>query len=294
MMEAPPRRAKRRRTAVPSGSPRPVVSVIVPAHNAAEWLPDCLASIASQTFPHGALEVCLCDDASTDSTRAVVDTWAAKLRGSGILRSHDDNGAGENDAEQTDARGGAATVGSSERSPAPPTPPPQTAETGITSAANAAPSTAANSTAIQPASSPTPPQARGAGFAKNTAVASSSGEWLCFLDADDTMHADRIERQYALAKEHESIRRKAILAAPTTDATAASGTALTTATPPTTGHVLVGAGFVRKPAGSTEHYTRWCNSLTPAQLWLQQFREVTVIQPTWFLSRAAFDRVGGY
>ena len=86
----------------------------------------------------------------------------------------------------------------------------------------------------------------------------------------------------------------AILAAPTTDATAASGTALTTATPPTTGHVLVGAGFVRKPAGSTEHYTRWCNSLTPAQLWLQQFREVTVIQPTWFLSRAAFDRVGGY
>ena len=138
------------------------------------------------------------------------------------------------------------------------------------------PSTAANSTAIQPASSPTPPQARGAGFAKNTAVASSSGEWLCFLDADDTMHADRIERQYALAKEHESIRRKAILAAPTTDATAASGTALTTATPPTTGHVLVGAGFVRKPAGSTEHYTRWCNSLTPAQLWLQQFREVTL------------------
>ena len=70
MMEAPPRRAKRRRTAVPSGSPRPVVSVIVPAHNAAEWLPDCLASIASQTFPHGALEVCLCDDASTDRGHA--------------------------------------------------------------------------------------------------------------------------------------------------------------------------------------------------------------------------------
>ena len=45
---------------------------------------------------------------------------------------------------------------------------------------------------------------------------------------------------------------------------------------------------------STAHYTAWCNSLTRAQLRLQQYREVTVIHPTWFLSRAAFDAVGGY
>ena len=155
-----------------------------------------------------------------------------------------------------------------------------------------------------------PPQARGAGFAKNTAVASSSGAWLCFLDADDTMHADRIERQYAMAMAHDRARRAALSDAATGQTappgrTTATNTATTTTTttdlttpatrtPPATGHVLIGSGFVRDPPGSTAHYTEWCNALTPAQLWLQQFREVTVIQPTWFLSREAFDRVGGY
>ena len=58
--------------------------------------------------------------------------------------------------------------------------------------------------------------------------------------------------------------------------------------------LLIGSGFVRLPAGSTDHYTTWCNTLTKTQLILQQYREVTVIQPTWFLARQAFDAVGGY
>ena len=35
----------------------------------------------------------------------------------------------------------------------------------------------------------------GCGYAKNQAVKSSSGEYLCFLDADDEMMPERIEMQ---------------------------------------------------------------------------------------------------
>jgi hypothetical protein len=39
---------------------------------------------------------------------------------------------------------------------------------------------------------------------------------------------------------------------------------------------------------------QWANSLTPTQLLTHRFRECTLIQPTWFMSRATFDLVGGY
>ena len=58
--------------------------------------------------------------------------------------------------------------------------------------------------------------------------------------------------------------------------------------------LLIGSGFVRFPNDSTHFYTKWCNELKKDELTLQQYREVTVIQPTWFLARAAFDAVGGY
>lgn len=32
---------------------------------------------------------------------------------------------------------------------------------------------------------------------------------------------------------------------------------------------LIGACFTRHPPGSTERYTRWCNTLTPSQLYTQ-------------------------
>jgi len=31
-----------------------------------------------------------------------------------------------------------------------------------------------------------------------------------------------------------------------------------------------------------------------AHLWLEHFREITVLMPTWFFARALFDRVGGF
>lgn len=59
-------------------------------------------------------------------------------------------------------------------------------------------------------------------------------------------------------------------------------------------NTLLGGGFSRIPEGSTRHYTAWCNSLTQKQLYAQQYRELTVVQPTWMLHRAQFEAVGGY
>ena len=45
---------------------------------------------------------------------------------------------------------------------------------------------------------------------------------------------------------------------------------------------------------ATKRYREWHNSLNEEQIYLQQYREVTIAQPTWFLSRSIFDLVGGY
>ena len=52
----------------------PLVSVVLPAHNAAAYLDSCLSSLASQTFSD--FEVVLIDDGSTDGTRQIAQAWA--------------------------------------------------------------------------------------------------------------------------------------------------------------------------------------------------------------------------
>lgn len=103
---------------------------------------------------------------------------------------------------------------------------------------------------------------RGCGFAKNRSIEQSTGEYLCFLDADDIMKPERVELQLQAALKHPDS--------------------------------IIGAKFTRTPKGSTERYMRWCNSLTQEELMSHRFREVTIIQPTWFMSRKTFDKVGGY
>lgn len=53
----------------------PKVSVIVPAYNAADYLAECLQSIADQTM--GDFEAIVVDDASTDSTPEIIRRFAA-------------------------------------------------------------------------------------------------------------------------------------------------------------------------------------------------------------------------
>ncbi|HPU16159.1 MAG TPA: glycosyltransferase family A protein, partial [Polymorphobacter sp.] len=57
-----------------SVSPRDLVTVIVPAYNAAQTIAGTLSSVLAQT--HAALEVLVVDDGSTDSTGSIVDGMA--------------------------------------------------------------------------------------------------------------------------------------------------------------------------------------------------------------------------
>ena len=103
----------------------------------------------------------------------------------------------------------------------------------------------------------------GCGYAKNRAVAQSTGEWLCFQDVDDLSLPDRLSSQLEMARAHGA-------------------------------SCLVGARVRRVPEGSTPRYVAWANSMSHEQLVLHRFRECTLLMPTWFLSRAAFDRCGGF
>ena len=102
----------------------------------------------------------------------------------------------------------------------------------------------------------------GAGAARNRCVKQSTGSYLCILDADDVCQPTRVEKQLEMAKKHKN--------------------------------AIVGSGFTRVPKDSTTFYTDWCNSLTEKQIYLQQYRELTIIQPTWFFHRRVYERIGGY
>jgi len=103
---------------------------------------------------------------------------------------------------------------------------------------------------------------KGAGYARNRAIQNSHGYFICLLDADDVMFPNRVALQLKAALQHPNC--------------------------------IIGSNFVRDPPASTERYTQWCNQLTNEQLILHQYRECTLIQPTWFMSKSWFEKVGGY
>ncbi|XP_032817200.2 queuosine-tRNA galactosyltransferase isoform X3 [Petromyzon marinus] len=59
-------------------------SVILPVHNAACWLDDCLQGLMAQDF-EGSMELSAFDDASTDSSLCILESWREKLKKRGIL-----------------------------------------------------------------------------------------------------------------------------------------------------------------------------------------------------------------
>jgi lipopolysaccharide/colanic/teichoic acid biosynthesis glycosyltransferase/GT2 family glycosyltransferase len=57
----------------------PLVSVIVPAYNAAATLPECLAALQQQDFPRSQYEIIVVDDGSTDATAALAEAAGANV-----------------------------------------------------------------------------------------------------------------------------------------------------------------------------------------------------------------------
>lgn len=105
---------------------------------------------------------------------------------------------------------------------------------------------------------------KGVGYAKNRAVDQSSGEYLCFLDADDCMARDRVRKQFEACFSDCGL--------------------------------ILGCCFHREPSDSTPRYTKWANSLITSQLYTQIYTSFgpSVIMPTWFCHRSVYDRIGGF
>jgi glycosyltransferase involved in cell wall biosynthesis len=54
------------------------IAAVIPAYNSAQFLPECLDSVLSQTYP--VAEIIVVDDGSQDSTREVVESYPAPVR----------------------------------------------------------------------------------------------------------------------------------------------------------------------------------------------------------------------
>ncbi len=63
------------------------VAIIIPCYNVAEYLDECMQSVADQTYSH--LEIVVVNDGSTDETAVMVDRWASTDRR--VVAIHQDN-----------------------------------------------------------------------------------------------------------------------------------------------------------------------------------------------------------
>ncbi|CAJ0934597.1 unnamed protein product, partial [Mesorhabditis belari] len=109
----------------------------------------------------------------------------------------------------------------------------------------------------------------GVGFAKNAAVRQTSGRFLCFCDADDVSNRQRLQRLHEKIEKNDN---------------------------KTADRLFLGSCFTRMPADSTSRFARWANSLKNEDLSVQIYTShgSTLIAPTWCVSRAIFDRIGGF
>ena len=102
-----------------------------------------------------------------------------------------------------------------------------------------------------------------AGGSRNHCIRHATTSILVLLDADDLMYPNRV-----------AVSVRTLLKA--------------------SHNAIVGTTFHRWPENSTEHYTTWCNTLSSDRLLLEQYRELTIIQPSWTLYRTHFEECGGY
>ena len=109
------------------------------------------------------------------------------------------------------------------------------------------------------------PSNGGAARARNAGIEQATYDWILTCDADDTSRPQRVA----------ALRRAAET---TSDAK----------------NTLFGSRFSRHPPDATERYATWANSLSSERLFLERFRECTLVQPTWFFHRDLWDKAGRY
>ena len=110
----------------------PLVSILIPAYNAQDWLADTIRSAIAQTWPRK--EIVVIDDGSTDDTFSVASRFASK-------------------------------------------------DVKVERTANA-----------------------GASAARNRAYEHAQGDYIQWLDADDLLGADKVERQLRALREGDTAR----------------------------------------------------------------------------------------
>lgn len=55
----------------------PLVSIVIPSYNCAQYLPECIDSCLAQTYPN--IEIIVVDDGSTDNTKTVLQPYLGKV-----------------------------------------------------------------------------------------------------------------------------------------------------------------------------------------------------------------------
>ena len=108
----------------------PLVSILIPCHNARPWIAQCIQSAIDQTYLHK--EIVVVDDGSTDGSQDVIRSFGDRVR----------------------------------------------LELGPN---------------------------RGSNFARNRLVKLSRGDWLSFLDADDYLLPEKIERQMEIVARNTNV-----------------------------------------------------------------------------------------
>ncbi|XP_049818551.1 UDP-GlcNAc:betaGal beta-1,3-N-acetylglucosaminyltransferase-like protein 1 [Aethina tumida] len=63
----------------------PIISIIIPIHNGSQWINQCFQSIFDQTaLKTLKIEICVCNDASTDDTLHLLSLWKVKFNEIGV------------------------------------------------------------------------------------------------------------------------------------------------------------------------------------------------------------------
>ncbi len=172
---------------------KPLVSILIPAYNAEEWIAETLQSAIAQTWPRK--EIIVVDDGSTDRTAEVVRRFAPK---------------------------GVAVVLSREN--------------------------------------------KGIGPTQNTAFQRSQGDYFQWLDADDLLAPDKIERQLATLRDGES--KRILLSSPW-------------------------ASFYYRTRHARFVHNSLCQDLSPVEWLLRKMGEHLHMQTaTWLVSRELTEAAG--